>query len=730
MKRRHLLFITLLMAAVFSAFLFAAQGMTVSRSVIVRLKGEDGAAKEVKLYSGSYALLIGVSNYTAGWPRLPGVKKDLEDVEKILKKQGFEVFILRDPDSIQLKAKIESFVSEYGYDTENRLLIYFAGHGHTEKLPTGVEMGYIVPADAPRPDRDRKTFFARALDMQLFDGYAKRIQSKHALFVFDSCFSGSIFAMIRAVPTDITYKTQKPVRQFITSGSAEEAVPDKSVFKEQFVAGIGGEADANGDSYVTGAELGNFLETNVVNYSNNCQHPQYGKIRDPNLDKGDFVFELRKEEKVGASPLPLPKNWKPSSELPAKEYEPVLPSGSGADLSDLKMEAEKNKEAKEKEKSVWADWQKRFQGDVSEAKALESDPNLSAASKKRAWEKILSAYVEDNPLSAEDENLRQYAEGRISALDEKIAEAERLAEEKRQAKEARNAEAERKAEDRRQAEEERQVEAARKAAAKKAASSSAASRPQQVAMGTMPSVITNAKDGSELIMIPAGEFIMGSNDYEDEKPPHRVYLSAYYIGKYEVTNEQFAKFINATGYNARGSWKNYYNSGTADHPVVCVSWNDAQAYCKWASLRLPTEAEWEKAARGTDGRKYPWGDEWDEGRCNWFQGPQLPGIVSIYQGRGPLSVGSFSSGSSPYGCLDMAGNVWEWCADWYGEKYYSQSLSSDPQGPSSGSYRVLRGGSWGDDGTINLRCANRLRNRLDNWSGNNGFRVARTLNTR
>ncbi len=254
------------------------------------------------------------------------------------------------------------------------------------------------------------------------------------------------------------------------------------------------------------------------------------------------------------------------------------------------------------------------------------------------------------------------------------------------------------------------------------------SPPLRVSVGKVE-VFTNSKDGSELIMIPAGEFLMGSNDYDNEKPSHRVYLNAYYIGKYEVTNEQFARFVNETGYNAGGSWKEYYNSGTADHPVVCVSWNDAVAYCDWANLRLPTEAEWEKAARGTDGRKYPWGNEWDVERCNWSEGPELSGMANIYSGRGTLPVGSFSSGESPYGCLDMAGNVWEWCSDWYGENYYSQSPSSNPVGPGSGEYRILRGGSWSADNPDYLRCANRGGGYPD-LRLSYGFRVCRSVNTR
>ncbi|MFH0803304.1 MAG: formylglycine-generating enzyme family protein [bacterium] len=243
-------------------------------------------------------------------------------------------------------------------------------------------------------------------------------------------------------------------------------------------------------------------------------------------------------------------------------------------------------------------------------------------------------------------------------------------------------------------------------------------------------IITNSKDGSELILIPAGEFIMGAPDeegYDNEHPRHRVNLSAYYIGKYEVTNKQFAKFVQETGFNAQGNWKGCYNPKTADHPVVSVTWNDAEAYCDWAGLRLPTEAEWEKAARGTEDRKYPWGDKWDVKRCNSRNGPKLSGMANMGCGRGTLPVGSFPSGASPYGCLDMAGNVWEWCSDWYDADYYLSLHSSDPQGSGSGRDRVLRGGSWLNADPGCLRTANRNRNAPDDWVNFVGFRAARDV---
>ncbi len=258
------------------------------------LKIKDKQGREVGLYKESHALVIGASDYTAGWPVLPGVKKDIQVVKSILEKHGFIVTLVINPDRYQLFRAFYTFINEHGFKPDNRLLFYFAGHGHTIRLAYGEEMGYIVPTDAPNPNRDHEGFLTKAMDMQQIEVYAKRIQSKHALFLFDSCFSGSIFALSRAIPENISYKTSKPVRQFITSGSADEKVPDESIFRTQFIAALDGEGDVDKDGYVTGAELGEFLQKKVINYSKGSQHPQYGKIRNPNLDKGDFVFMIGK----------------------------------------------------------------------------------------------------------------------------------------------------------------------------------------------------------------------------------------------------------------------------------------------------------------------------------------------------------------------------------------------------------------------------------------------------
>jgi hypothetical protein len=305
-------------------FLLASTAISANRG-IVPVPILDTNGKQVGLYKESYALIVGVSEYSH-WPNLPGVEQDIQSVKQTLENHGFHTIVHSDPDYNKLTESIENFINQYGQDPDNRLLFYFAGHGHTLKLAYGEEMGYLVSADSPNPNQDKAGFLTKALDMQQIEVYAKRIQSKHALFMFDSCFSGSIFSLSRSIPKNISFKISQPVRQFITAGSKYEQVPDKSIFRAQFVSALNGEADSDGDGYITGVELGEFLQKTVVNYSKGTQHPQYGKIRSPYLDKGDFVFSLKKlnlRNSVQASIAPMLKP--PGSATPIPDSIPSPP---------------------------------------------------------------------------------------------------------------------------------------------------------------------------------------------------------------------------------------------------------------------------------------------------------------------------------------------------------------------------------------------------------------------
>lgn len=267
----------------------------------------------------------------------------------------------------------------------------------------------------------------------------------------------------------------------------------------------------------------------------------------------------------------------------------------------------------------------------------------------------------------------------------------------------------------------------------------------------------HADDG--MAYIPAGEFTMGNppgdDAFDDESPQRRVYVSAFWMDRYEVTNEEYKTFVRATAHRVPENvspqvtvWERGDPlPGIDRHPVINIGWTDADDYCRWAGKRLPTEAEWEKAARGTDARRYPWGNEWELTLANsasywarrtvefktredwhafWIAGEGA--LLSREHGvKGEvltLPVGSFQDGASPYGLHDMAGNASEWVSDWYEPYFFLRGSLSDPTGPERGILKVMRGGSWLKPAR-NLRTGDRDYGDLQTRPSGTGFRCAK-----
>lgn len=565
------------------------------------------------LYQQSHALLIGVSNYDNGLTPLPGVAEDIKLVKAALEENGFDIEVVMNPTSVALQKAFSRFISQYGQGADNRLLFYYAGHGYTEKMPYGDDIGYICPIDTPDPNKNSGEFQGKAMAMGQIEIYAKQIKSKHAIFIFDACFAGQIFSTSRAIPEIISYKTKEPVRQFITSGSATETVPDKSVFCTQFIRGLKGEADGNKDGFVTGTEFGEFLQASVVNYSYGSQHPQFGKIRNPNLDKGDFVFVTSgSAETVEAPPTIRP----PEPKKIVVEEAPVTGT-------------------------------------------LEISTEISG-----------SLYLDDVLLrSVEASNRYTIKELKPGEHTLKISGSEPW-------------------------EEKIMVtpEATVKVGAKKKARTEAI----------------------EMILVSRGTFTMGSNDEDDEKPSHSVSLSDYYIGKYEVSQKLWRDIMGSDPVDLKFK-------GCDLCPVEGVSWNDVQNFIQklnkktGLNYRLPTEAEWEYAARGGN-----------QSKGYLYSGGMNPGDVawcSENSDRKTQAVGQKKP--NELGLFDMSGNISEWCSDWYDKKYYKTSPNSDPAGPATGVYRIHRGGSW-FNAQLNSRCAARTFLFPGSRYFTVGFRLARS----
>jgi len=238
------------------------------------------------------------------------------------------------------------------------------------------------------------------------------------------------------------------------------------------------------------------------------------------------------------------------------------------------------------------------------------------------------------------------------------------------------------------------------------------------------------KDGAPMVVVPSGEFPMGVPEGDrdggrDEYPRHQVFVDTFYMDTFEVTNGRYLEFVKATGHRVpqnptnptRNLWQgDAITDSLADRPVINVDWYDAEAYCKWAGKRLPTEAEWEKAAKGTSDRRFPWGNvEPTDKHLNFNQ--RWIGEKTL------MPVGSYEAGKSPFGVYDIVGNVWEWVNDWYDPRYYEKSPEKNPQGPDTGTMKIIRGAGWQNE-TPAVRIFTRVNSAPTVRNESTGFRCA------
>jgi uncharacterized caspase-like protein len=296
-----------------------------SRGLTVDLRANETrdapVSESIQLYGSSIALVIGNDAYRGAWPRLSNAVKDARLVADALIAKGFDVTLKTNLNSKELNQAFEEFFYESGQDPEARLFLWYAGHGYSERGE-----GFLVPVDAPDPG-ERGDFLRTAMSLRRMGEYMRGSDARHILSVFDSCFAGTIFNVGRSkAPPAITHATTRLVRQFLTSGEAGQEVSDDGLFRKLFMRAINGDtdADANHDGYVAASELGLFITNEITNYSNGAQTPRNGKLNDPELNQGDFVFQLASSTRAPAQTQPV-QSQNPTTTPPSDVHEHDLP---------------------------------------------------------------------------------------------------------------------------------------------------------------------------------------------------------------------------------------------------------------------------------------------------------------------------------------------------------------------------------------------------------------------
>jgi len=703
----------------YAGFLFALMLYSIAQHAYSETRGvgiRTASGDKIRGYKASYALVIGVSDYTNGWPDLNEIPKELDKVESALYANGFDKVIrVKNPDSRALKAAFDKFLSDYGYNEDNRLLVFFSGHGYTRK---GNSKGYLVPTNAPNPHKDERGFLRKAFTMSDVLHWARKIESRHVLFLFDSCFSGTVFksrALPKQPPSITAYMT-KPVRQFITAGSANEEVPAKSVFTPMFIRALRGAGDLNNDGYITGSELGMYIRDKVSIY-NVKQTPQYGKIRDAALDEGDFVFVLANHpNQVSIAPAQIAQVSAPAQMTMSGEHSMWQLVRNSKDIDELQLFI-----AQFPKSYFVALANKRIK--LLENQNQNLNQVLANASTNESPTTKHPLYINTSPSNAKIRILNitpKYNHGIKLKTGSYHIEASKTG----------------------YVTQKRWVDIANKSAnfyiALKKQSTPAPPVPRvtqsqpQHQSPSQDQTYTVGNTTFTMKAIPAGSFSMGcvsgKKCQSDEKPVHKVTLKAFSMMETEVTFALWDACVTAGGCSYKSKDRGW---GRGNRPVIYVSYNDiTEEFIPWLNqvtgkdFSLPSEAQWEYTARADTKTQYSWGDSVDCSKAQ-YNGGKSSSCYYKSNGdyRGTAPVKSFNPNN--FGLYDMRGNVWEWIQDCWNSSYNGAPANGDAWLGGRCSQRVLRGGSWSSDATY-LRAASRSYDRRDVRLSSSGFRLART----
>jgi formylglycine-generating enzyme required for sulfatase activity len=646
--------------------------LTADGIVEVWLKAREAADapidQKVTLYQKSKALVIGMDHYES-WPKLSTGILDAEEIAKALTAQGFEVTLKKDLKSDELDRTLKRFFIRDGEDPDARLLLWFAGHGDTIDGE-----GYIVPIDAPSAKADAD-FRDKAISLRRFGEYMREAKARHVLAIFDSCFSGSVFNVARSAPPPaITLATTQPVREFISSGEAEQAVSDDGTFRRLFLDVLAGrepDADANHDGYVTGTELGLFLQQKLTNLTDNRQTPRYGKLNAYGYDRGDFVFQVGKPGAPTTATSAATSNA-PSTNDAAQAWSAIRDTKSSA-IVEIFLRR----------------YGDGFYGDLArqrlaELKALEA---AQESSKPRTLEihedteKHSIAVASPPVVPSSPCHTWELVKGPASA----------------------------------------------RAPAPLSKSEECGLRPKDT--------FRECDKCPEMVVVPAGSFTMGSpvsepERFDEEAQVHVTIDKPFAVGKFAVTFDEWDACVSDGG--CGGYRPSDHDWGRSDRPVINVSWDDARKYVTWLSgktgktYRLLSEAEYEYVTRAGTTTPFWWGSSITPEQAN-YDGSRDPykggGIKGEYRGL-TMAVDSFAA--NPWGLYNVHGNLWERTEDCWNDSNSGNPGNGSARTTGDCRKRVLRGGDWSSSPGF-LRAAARIRSNSGDRFIYIGFRLGRTL---